>query len=186
MIPRINIVKEHAHWRLKGDLKILLLECRAKETTRYAINGICAKENKLISTDGRRLVEISIEHKIEVGNYYCSSDGFLLKTDEGKFPNYEDIIPKKGALRKIAQVTSHQGDAVTGLIFGKIIHAGCIVSLPLYRRPAEILERLLDGKIKAFVQRIEPANRPFIIEAETIFGEIRYIQMPINVINEIK
>ena len=175
-----HITREHKHWQIKGDLKRLLMECKAKQPTppRYSLNEIYVRENKLIATDGKRLVEISIKHDIEPGNYFCTSDGFLLKT-EGKFPKYESIIPKKGALRKIVKVT--EGYNASGFILGRIIYSGCITSLSLYRKPIELLERLRNGKVEVFVYRSKPEIHPFVIEAETILGKICYVQMPMDI-----
>lgn len=180
-----NIVKEHKHWQLRGDLKKLLLECRAKESIRYALNGICVQENKLVVTDGRRLVEVEYTHEIKVGNYFCTTDGWLLDFVDGKFPKYQDIIPKKNQLRKIVESTGEGVDLI-GLILGELCHAGCICKLGLYKKPAEILSSIIAGTVRVHVYRKEPKNKPFMIEAETTIGHVRYIQMPVTVENQVK
>lgn len=180
------IEKNHGHWQLKNSLRKVLLECRAKESTRYAINGIHIGENVLVATDGRRLVEVQCPHKIEYGNYFSTCDGFLLNFVDDKFPNYQDIIPKKNQLRKIVEV-SGDGENVIGLILGELCNVGCICKFELYRQPIEILTKIIQGTTIVFVFRNKPAEYPFIIEAETKIGHLRYIQMPLfNVKNEAK
>ena len=58
------ITREHGYWRIKDDLKYLLRECRAKQATRYSIDSIGVFKNTLVATDGKRLLRISINHKI--------------------------------------------------------------------------------------------------------------------------
>ncbi len=179
------IGRNHDHWQLRNDLKRLLLECRAKESSRYAINGIHVEEGKLAATDGRRLVEIEVKHKIESGNYFCTTDGYLLTFIDGKFPDYKKIIPSKGTLRKIVKV-SGEGSMLIGLVLGELCRAGCICQLSLYDQPAKILSKMISGRVSVYVARKKPAEKPFIIEAETTIGNIRYIQMPVSTKNELK
>ncbi len=186
----IFIEKQYGYWQLKGDLKRLLLECRSAFTTRYAINGIQIngihiEEGKLVATDGWRLVEIEYNHEIPSGNYFATSDGYLLDKLEGKFPKYRDIIPDKKQLRQIVK-TSGMGEAVIGLILGKLCHAGCICRLNLYERPVKILTKIIAGEIRVYVDKKEPAEHLFLIEAETTIGNIKYVQMPVTTKNEIE
>lgn len=182
------IEKNHGHWQLKAELKEILLECRAKQdNSRHAIRGICATENALAATDGKRLVEVQCRHEILLGTYYVSEDGYLLETTELRFPKYEDVIPEKDQSQKIVEVGEHHmGENVIGLILGELCHAGCITNLSLYQRPVEILSAIIEGKVRVFVHKESPADRPFLIEAETTIGFIRYAQMPLNVKNEAK
>jgi hypothetical protein len=182
----IQYGQEYGHWKLPPQVTELLLECRAKESTRYAINGIRVGEGVLVATDGRRLIEVKTQHKIPEGNYFCTTDGFLLDGMEGNFPNHQSIFPNKDELRKIVEVDSGCGEEVIGLILGELCHVGCIVKLLLYQRPIEILSEILEGKTKAYVHSERPAESPFIIEAETSLGDIRYIQMPVGVENNVE
>jgi len=175
----LNIEKNHGHWQLKGNLKILLMECRAKESSRYAINGVHIGKNVLAATDGHRLVELQFEHNIPEGNYFCTADGFLLNFTDGKFPKYRDIIPKKSQLKKIVEISS-SGENAIGLIIGEICHAGCICKLSLYKKPIAILSKVIAGMCRVYVSKKEPEHRPFIIEAETSIGDLCYVQMPIS------
>ena len=181
------IEKKYGHWQLRGDLREMLIECRAESSTRYAIVGIHVGKNKLAATDGRRLVELHVNHKIPQGNYFCTVDGFLLDTIEGNFPKYEDIIPEKSELKKICEVSSGEGvgDNIIGLILGELCHAGCIVKLSLYENPIKILSGVIAGKCRVYISNTTPEERPFMIEAETSIGDLCYVQMPINVKNEV-
>lgn len=179
------IEKNHGHWQLKDGLRRLLLKCKAKDTTRYTINGIHVGENKLCATDGKRLIEIERSHQIPLGNYFSTSDGFLLDFVDGKFPNYQDIIPKPKEIRQIVK-TSGEGENVIGLILGELCHAGCICKLNLYEQPTKILSGIICGEVIVSVFRKNTKKHPFIIEAETKIGHLRYIQMPVSTQNEIK
>ncbi|KKK99441.1 hypothetical protein LCGC14_2632710 [marine sediment metagenome] len=179
-----HIKKEYNHWQLDLDLRELLLECRAQEESRYAKTSICVSEGKLAVTDGKRLVVVHIDHEIEPGVYFCTSEGFLLVA-EGRFPKYEDIIPEKENLSKIVDISESRED-VAGLILGKLIASGCIAQLSLFLRPIEILEKIKEGSIKVFVDKTDPSTYPFLIEAETTLGEVEYIQMPLNIVNEVE
>jgi len=173
-----HITSEHNHWRLSEKLRRLLLECRAGEDSRYNITNIGVDENSLIATDGRRLVIIEIHHAILPALHFCTSDGFLLEA-EGEFPKYSDIIPRKEDLTKIVEFNGLEQD-ITGLILGKLIASGCIVKLSFHLKPIEILADLVDGKMEVFVNSSDPAKMPFLIEAETDIGNIKYIQIPVN------
>lgn len=182
MTKRI-VEKSHGHWKLTGQSRELLLECRAEEDTRYALKGIGVTEGALASTDGRRLVEIECSHKIPPGTYYVSEDGYLLETAELAFPKYRDIIPQN--TRRIVKVKDvENGWAVIGLILGELCHSGCIVNLSLYQRPIEILSGIIKGTIEVYVDKGKPAECPFLIKTEAPFGDVTYVQMPINVKNE--
>jgi len=178
-----HITREHNHWRLSEKLRELLLECRAGEDLGCSITNISVDENGLVATDGRRLVRIENHHTITPALYFCTSDGFLLEA-EGNFPKYSDIIPRKEDLTKIVEVNA-LGQDITGLILGELIASGCIIKLSFYLKPIEILGDLVDGKMEVFVNSIDPARRPFLVEAETDIGSIKYIQMPLNVKNEV-
>lgn len=178
------ITNEYNHWRINGNLRSLLIECRAGEDSRYDITNICVRDDKLVATDGRRLVEIGISHSIKSGMYFCTNDGFMLES-EGKFPRYKDVIPEKKVLRKIVEL-SDSGQNAIGVIFGQIIASGCNISLSFYLKPIEILEQIIAGKVEVFVHKKDPAKQPFLIEAETTIGYMRYVQMPVNVKNEIQ
>ena len=180
------IEKNHGHWQLKGDLKELLMECKAKDSTRYAITGIHVGENTLVSTDGRRLIELHIKHKIPQTTYFCSTDGFLLDAIEGYFPKYKDIILDKSKSKIVVEISSSEseGENIIGLILGELCHAGCIVKLSLYEIPSKILSKVIEGKCSVYVSKTAPEEHPFMIEAETSIGRLLYIQMPIAVKNE--
>ena len=178
------IKKEYEHWKINGSLKELLMECRSKEASRHAIDGIHFANGKIAATDGRRLVEVTKTHKVKLGTYFCTSDGFLLPI-EGNFPKYQEIIPPKDKLKKIVE-TDGEGDFIIGLIFGELCHAGCIINLSLYQRPIKILSKIILGKVRVYVNGKDPAERPFVIEAETSVGDVLYIQIPIKVKNEIR
>lgn len=179
------IEKNHGHWQLRGNLRDLLLECQAEEAIRYATDGIYVGKNTIVSTDGRRLIELKIKHNIPEGNYFCTADGFLLDFMDGNFPKYKDIIPDKSKSKKIVETSADVGGHIVGLILGELCHARCITMLSFYQRPIEILSQILCGKCEVYVHETEPREQPFMIEAETAVGDLRYIQMPIAVKNKV-
>lgn len=180
-----HIEKIHEHWKLNGLLREMLLECRAKEeVSRFDIEGIRVGKNILASTDGHRLVELHVKHNIPQGNYFCTADGFLLDTIEGNFPKYEDIIPDKSKSKIIVDTSTGYGENIIGLILGELCHAGCICKLSFYGQPIKILSEVIDGKCKVYVNKTEPSDHPFMIEAETSIGDFCYVQMPIQVKNQ--
>lgn len=179
------IKKNHGHWQLSDLLRRMLMECKAEESTRYAITGIHVGKDVLVSTDGHRLVELQVKHNVPEGNYFCTSDGYLLDITGESFPKYKDIIPEKSTLRKIVETSSEGiGENIIGLILGELCHSGCVIKLSLYENPIKILSEALIGKCCVYVHKTEPKERPFIIEAETSIGDLCYVQMPINVENK--
>ena len=179
-----TIEEKYGHWKLAGPLKELLIECRAEEDSRYAITGICITKEALVATDGRRIVEVLTDHKIPAGNYFCTQDGYMLSMEDEKWPKYKDIIPDEDELNKIVEVDG-EGDDIIGLILGELCRAGCICKLSLYQRPAELLSKAINGKVSVYVHKEGPAERLFMIKAETSIGNIIYIQMPVNVENKV-
>lgn len=177
------IKKEHGYWKLNGILRDLLLECKAEDSTRYALTGIHIESGIFVATDGRRLIEIKRAHKIEPGNYFITADGYLLPCFDGKFPKYKDIVPDEKSLRKIVKITG-SGDDTIGLILGELCHAGCICQLSFYAKPVELLSKAIEGEVGVFVSKESPESSPFVIKAETYASKITYIQMPVNVKNE--
>ena len=172
--------REYGVWQICGNLKKLLCDCRAKMTTRYAISGIYVSDGVLASTDGRRLVDVKLSHKIEPDIYFCSKDGWLLSPIEGNFPKYEDIVPKEKDSRIVVETNGYPGSKVIGKIFGGLYSAGIEYDYALLKRPIEILSEIIDGKARVYVSKKKPAEHPFLIEAHTEIGEVRYVQMPIH------
>lgn len=173
-----KIKKEHGHWHLPDGLHHLLRECMAKEPNRYGINGIYAGDNTLATTDGRRLLEVQIEHEISLGSYFCTDDGYFLDTLDGNFPKYEDIFPKKAQRQRLVHISGY-GKEIIGIVLGKLIAAGCLIDIDLLYGPAKLLRQVEPMDITVFVYRKGPGLRPFVLEAETKFGPIRYLQMTI-------
>jgi hypothetical protein len=96
-------------------------------------------------------------------------------------------MPEKSTLRKIVETSSDEsvGENIIGLVIGELCHVGCIIAMFLYEKPIKILSEIICGKCRVYVSKVEPESHPFMIEAEASFGDLRYVQMPIKVKNEV-
>lgn len=186
-------------WQVRHELKTILLECKGDYSTRFLLDGINIKHRKekevgskkeeiqkssIAATDGRRLVEITchIPPTLPEGRYFVTPGGYLFATDhERKFPDYESLfIPKKK--RKILLSTDHciEGDHLIGLVFGALYTIKFPFSYSLYKKAIEILAKTISGNLTLTVSKENPTQSPMIIEADVLFGGMRYIQMPIS------
>ncbi len=87
------ITNEIGHHRLHGAVKSMLQNTLAKTSTRYALEYVFVEENRLVATNGKKLVVIEKEHDIEPGLYYLTVDGFLLADVDGNsYPKYQSIL----------------------------------------------------------------------------------------------
>lgn len=98
------ITKEMNHFRLHGAVRSILRNTVAKLSTRYALECVLVAKDKLVATDGRKLVIVEKTHKIKPGLYYITQDGFMLPDAvEGNFPKYQDILLKDAKAENIAE-----------------------------------------------------------------------------------
>ena len=83
-------------YRLHPKLKGLLKECKAVESSKYDIDMVKVEKERLVVTDGRRMLILDFTHEIKPGLYYLSGEGFLLpyKGKKQEYPKYNDVIPK--------------------------------------------------------------------------------------------
>ncbi len=162
---RVFIRKEHGIWQLCGALKQILLECKTGYNCRYAINGVHVSKNCFCATDGRRLVEVRRNHKIPGGDYFVTPGGWMVAPEGsgGKFPKYEDIIPDPKNSRLIVDAGPTEGRLVIGMIFGGLFNVGFPFAYDLYKKPIEILAKTISGDVKVYVDKKEPAERPFLM-----------------------
>lgn len=170
----------HNHWKLTPKLRKLLMSCAAKESTRYAINGIGVTKNALAATDGRRLIVLEKEHGIEPGEYFVSQDGWLLKRNDGKFPKYEDIIPDKGNLNLLAKIDDTGSLGAIAVILGKLIQAECICDIRLLYGPGSLFSQIEISDLSVYVDKKDAPHNPFFIEGSCSFGKLQYLQTPVN------
>ena len=90
----IKIEKTNREFAL---LKWVLL-AMAKDSSRYAINGVHFVDNQAVCTDGKRLHIGTFEHNtFEPGTYEVISNTAKMivigEPIDGNFPKYDDIVP---------------------------------------------------------------------------------------------
>ncbi len=98
------ITKEMGHFRLHGAVRSIMRKTVARLSSRYAIDCVLVVEDKIVATDGRKLVVIEKAHKIKPGLYYITQDGFMLPDAvKGNFPKYQDILLEDTKAENIAE-----------------------------------------------------------------------------------
>lgn len=176
--PKKTITKLHGYLLLDKKYADLLRTCRAKETTRYAINLVCSYKGQLATTDGRRMMVINID--IPTGLYFLTKDNLLLPSDEvAKFPKWEGIIIKEP--KRIEIKTSFEN---TGQSLGKVLHkintAGPCVDLFMYEEVLKKMAVLFPTNLVLEVAKEDARHRPVQLRCETGDYKILFILMPIN------
>ncbi|KKL96598.1 hypothetical protein LCGC14_1842880 [marine sediment metagenome] len=181
-----RLIKEYGHWKIQSPLWEFIDSCRSDVPTRFSIEHVYVPENRLVATDGRRLIVVNIEHKIKEGLYPVTKDGYLLKADvDGEFPKYQDIVPDKKNMTHIVE-SEDRLEIASFLVLGALVNAGCIVDLKKFLPPMKALEKIKAGCINVWVDAAEPELRPFMLECQTSLDLVTYIQMPVRVKNKIK
>ena len=173
-----KIEYKYNHWHLPDDLRALLMECMLHDPSQQRYKGVYAGENVLVTTDGRRLIEITIEHSIESGFWFCTQDGWLLNTLFETFPQYAKIIPKKKDLRRLVRIPGCEKRAVS-IVLGALAQAGCIVDIDLLYKPMALLWDLDMQDVDVFVHKKKASTSFFMLTGITHYGPIRYLQMHI-------
>ena len=170
------ITKEIGHYRLNGVLRSILQDATAEKCDRYALEHILVELDKIVATDGKKMVVVSRTHDIPHGIYYVTEDGFLLKTDENhRFPKYQDILLDDAEVKVTVIPGETKPEAAFGVIVAHLNREGMIFDvLALLGVLAGI------GGLDCSVKTISP-DHPFQIEFD--IGQqthITYIQMPVK------
>lgn len=76
-----------------------VLQAKAKDSSRFAIESVLIEKGDIVATDGRVLYCLNIKHSFEPGLYEvikCTKSSIILLTNDnaGKFPTWRDIIPE--------------------------------------------------------------------------------------------
>jgi len=175
LLPLIG--KQYDHWQFSPKLRNFLMHCAAKDDTRYSVAGICADKDKLAVTDGRRLLVLEHQHKIKMGCYYVTKDGFLLPM-ESKFPKYEEIIPPDDTLEWI--IEDADSDIVfAGLLCGKLCETKWITNPRLLLPILDQLEKVHAHSIRVGVCEKSPEDHPMLLRCTTSLGPVTFMQMPL-------
>ncbi len=171
------ITKETGHYRINGMLRSILQDCTAEKSDRYALEHVLVEPEKLVASDGKRMVVVSREHGIPPGIYYVTEDGFLLKAEDNyRFPKYRDILLDDAEV-KVTVIPSEPPPEVNfGVIVAHLNREGMIFDV--LALSGVLLPGI--GDRCCSVKTISP-DRPFQIEFD--IGQqthIIYIQMPVN------
>lgn len=175
-----SIEFKHNHWKLTPKLRRLLMSCADKKPTRYDIDGIGVKENVIAATDGRRLIVLEKEHGINPGIYFVTQDGWLLERTDGKFPKYEDVIPKRNKLKLLTEIGNTNMLGAIAVILGKLVQAGCICDIKLLYGPSCLFNQIEISNLAVYVDKEDAPHSPFLLEGSCCFGKLQYLQIPVN------
>jgi len=173
---------EHGVPKVSQKLAEFMASCKAKQSTRYALNSVGVTEGVLVTTNGRTLLVVTpidtFDPPITDGLYHLTGEGFLLKTDnDAAFPKWQESVPKNEnslGCFNISDPTSGGREKLCEAI----IKAECRLNLTW-----------LLAALKAFVgcgcdavDVFDPGgNNPMLITGEGMGAKIQYIQMPMHI-----
>ncbi len=165
---------EFGYMKLAPKLRRLLHECRAKETTRYAIEGIHVDSDGLTATDGRRLIHVELKHKLKDGMHVLTQDGYMLPVEGmGNFPKWQEIVPKDNPEGKTVCTDDSQG--ISGVVY-HFNQNKTLFNLDLFLPVLDILGSL-DADVQ--VHKSKP-GRPGHFTGTFTGAKFVFIIMPIN------
>ncbi len=171
------ITKEIGHYRINGVLRAILQDSVAEKSQRWALEYILVKEEKLVATNGNKMVVVNRKHDIPHGIYYVTDDGFLLKTDDNdRFPKYQNILLDDAEVKVTIIPSAEKPEVAFGAIVAHLNREGMVFDV------LALLGVLLPGISGqgCIVKTISPEH-PFQIEFDV--GQqtyITYIQMPVK------
>ena len=171
------ITKEIGHYRLNGVLRSIIQDSTADKCDCYALEDILVEPEKLVATDGKKMVVIDRKHDIPPGIYYVTDDGFLLTTDDNdRFPKYRGILLDDAEVKVTAIPSEAKPEVAFGLIVAHLNREGMVFDV------LALLGVLLPGigGQGCMVKTISPEH-PFQIEFDIGVGTyVTYIQMPMK------
>jgi len=157
----------------------LLRECMAKESSRYAIDGVGIGEGWLAATDGRRLAIVKTKHTLAPGVYVLTKENLLIpRIVVGNFPKWQGLLMKTGRRR-----LCYKGGMDTSCI-GAIVYvinhtADTAIGLNLFLKPAAVLASL-GLEVSVYYDMKANGDAAFEIHGKRGDDEIIYVQMPIS------
>lgn len=175
-----SIRYDYEHCHITKPLRQLMQTSMAKESTRYAINGIYAKNNSLIVTDGRRLLMVHIQQEVPSMIYRCV-DGWLLGPMAGNFPKYKDIIPQIKKSKLVFELDSLEYRK-TGEqeIFAALATAEYFCDAGMLLEVLAHIDNCGGTDYKFYVDEKSPDDMAMLMTCNCRFGEITYVQMPVK------
>jgi hypothetical protein len=170
--------------RLSPALTSLLAECIAEYSTciaeystRYKINRVKIENDKMIVTDGRRLLKLEITHNLKQGLYYLTSDGFLLQDKDGAFPKYQEILDpiNKHICKHTVILTPDEN-----ILFYKIAKTGHAVNLEWLKKIITLLMDCGTSDIDVYIDPEAKGDKPIKLSGKISGGSFQYTQMPMS------
>ena len=180
MNPQILYRREFDHIKFGGHFRMLLKACIAKESSRYAINGVKIDKDGFTATNGRLLFNYAdTKHATQHGIYHLTSEGFgLLNVDAGNFPKWQSIVPKDKDVKSVYGVSGMSEHARHNIVY-HLNRSGVVFrtdwALDVFAR----LDQLWAKKIVAYAYKEEPGTHPLVVRGEIKDVRFVYIQMPI-------
>ncbi len=173
------ITKEHEYYRTNGALRSMLQDTVAGHNAQYALEYVLVEPDKLVATDGKKMVVIRIKHDVPPGLYYITEDGFLLKTDDNdRYPKYRSILLDDAEVKVITTIPyKSKLEVAFGSIVAHLNREGMIFDV------IALLGVLLPGISDQYckVKTISPEH-PFQIEFNLDDKAcVTYIQMPVKI-----
>lgn len=165
--------------QVNQDLANLLHECKAKEETKYAINGVAVSEEEIVATDGRRLFVLACKHSVKPGAYHLTSDGFMLPREDANYPKWKDIVPNENDLDE-NQITDCDIGYLASRIVARLNEKGMRLNLDYVLPVIKLLGRFTIDKISVFTHKEKPYERPFMITGLIAQQKFTYVQMPLK------
>jgi hypothetical protein len=158
----------------------VLRECKAKETSRYAIKNIGCGENWLAATNGRHLCALTFEHKFPEGTYVLTRDNLLLKSvQSAHFPKWNDLPMKKGHRRLCYDGPLNNGKHISTIVYAINSTADTNLWLDLFLKPLQYLASL-DLDVKVYYRSGKKGEAPFEIHGDFGAAHVLYMQMPLT------
>lgn len=175
-----KITKLYGYHQLDKRYAALLRACQAKENTRYAINLVCSHKGALVTTDGRRLMELTYKKGIANGLYLLTKDGLLLpvKTDN-KFPKYQDVLLKNPKRIKIKDYLQDEGKSLGSVLYN-VNTSGIHIDLYMYEEVMKKIAALEPTDLVLEVAKKDTANCPMQFQCSVSENKILFVLMPFS------
>lgn len=178
---------EHGVPKVSQKIAEFMASIKAKTSGRYALECVGIMKSQMAVTDGRRLLVVTptdtFDPPISDGTYYLTGEGFLLKTsEEGKFPKWQDIVPKDPNTLGAFALSDGNGTGIAKAI-AAISETKSLFNMRWIIGALAGLERC--GCTVVGIEKQE-GEHPVLITAGTAGMSFQYIQMPFNNLKTLK
>lgn len=172
--------KDFNHIRFGKQFRLLLKLCMAKETSRYAINGVNIAKDGFTATNGKIMFNLADnKHGMESGVYHLTAEGFGLFEIEGNFPKWGEIIPKKTDIKEVYS-TNYLDKHTRQLVIYHLNRNDVNFRIDWLMQVLQRLELLHARDLEVSVHKKDPAKMPPLITGTIQDNKFTYVQMPIK------